>query len=126
MPAMKGLTTALSVNDKIVAGGTSFVHTPTAAPIDVTNKIECEWAEYLPGLKQWTITSQGVYVTDSEGLEALQQAFLDSQEIKVTINLGNKVLTGNAVITSFPINTVYSDSGKYQIQLQGTGALTYA
>lgn len=126
MPVMKGLNTALYVNDKVVAGGTSFLCSQSTSAIDVTDRIALEWNEYLPGLRGWSLNTQGSYIVNAEGLTLLQQAFLTNQPVKVIMQLDStKKLSGEAVITDFPINAAYNTSSKYSIKLMGTGALTY-
>lgn len=111
------------VDDKIVGGQTNVQLNQKRASIDITNKIKSDWAEALPGLKTWSIKCNGVYVIDNEGYNALEKSFLDNTEVKVIMKIGEKRLTGNALITDFPLSSGFNTQFKYSIDLLGNGAL---
>lgn len=121
----KGFLVSLQINEKVVAGGISSALSQTAEPLDVSDLISIQWSEFLSGLRNWSIQSQGVYVLDEESLSLIEQTFISGDEIQVAFSLGGKNFKGTGIITSFPINTTYNDSAKYSIRIQGTGALTY-
>ena len=48
---------------------------------------------------------------------------MNNQSIKVSISVGNNTLSGNALITDFPLSAIFNKEFKYNIRLLGTGAL---
>lgn len=121
----KGLTTVLYVNDMLVAGGTTTSLSQSSTPIDISNQIEHQWAEYLPGFKTWAIQNTGFYILNEESLLLIEQAFLQGDKVKIKLKIGNRFLVGSAIIADFPLNSTYDDNYKYIIRLQGCGALKY-
>ena len=124
-PVAKGLTTALYINNTLVAGGTGISLSQSSASVDISNQIEYQWTEYVSGLKTWAIQKTGFYILDEESLLLVEQAFLRGDKVKVKLKIGNRFLVGDAIIIDFPLNSTYDDNYKYIIRLQGCGALKY-
>jgi predicted secreted protein len=91
--------------------------------IDITNKINGEWAENLAGTKSWSILCQGLYISNDKSFGLLEEAFMNNTPITVALTVGEKQLTGNALITDFPLSAVFNKEFKYNVRLLGTGAL---
>ena len=91
--------------------------------INITNKINPEWQENLAGTKSWNITCAGVYVVDDTGFSLLENAFMNNNEVEVSINFGTQKMIGKALITDFPLSAVYNKEFKYSIKMLGTGPL---
>lgn len=106
-----------------VAGQQGAMLNRSMSPIDITNQITGSWKESLGGLMSWNISCNGMYIKDNAGLRALEQAFLENKEITVKILVGNIHYTGQALITSFPLNAVFNTQFKYTLSLLGTGEL---
>ena len=106
-----------------VAGQQGATLNRSMSPIDITNQITGSWKESLGGLMSWNISCNGMYIKDNAGLRALEQAFLENKEITVKILVGNIHYTGQALITSFPLNAVFNTQFKYTLSLLGTGEL---
>ena len=92
--------------------------------IDITNRINGEWSESLAGKKSWNIVCSGLYITNDRAFELLEDAFMNNKTVEVLISFGTTKLKGNAIITDFPLNSVFNREFKYNIKLLGTGALT--
>lgn len=121
----KGLVTGLYINDQLVAGGTSTLFSQSSSPIDITNLIKYDWAEFLSGLKTWEVSEAGVYILNTESLYLIQEKFLSGEVVVVKLEIGNQKFIGNAIVTDFPIGATYNNSYKYSITLRGTGPLQY-
>jgi predicted secreted protein len=48
---------------------------------------------------------------------------MNNEIVEVLISFGKTRLKGNALITDFPLNSVFNKEFKYNIKLLGTGAL---
>lgn len=92
--------------------------------IDITNRINGDWAESLAGKKSWNIVCSGLYITNDRAFGLLEDAFMNNKTVEVLISFGATKLKGNAIITDFPLNSVFNREFKYNIKLLGTGALT--
>lgn len=122
-PVARSIDAAISIDGKVLAGQQDAILKQSAQAIDITNKINPEWQENLSGTKMWNINCNGCYVLNEESLEKLENAFLNNQTVEVSIIIGNYTYKGNAILVSFPLNTTFSQSVKYNINLLGTGEL---
>lgn len=119
----QGINVILKVDNKVVGGQRNIQLNRSSNAIDITNKIKSEWQENLQGLKTWGVTCNGIYVINSESLSLLEECFMESKDVEVTIIIGSKKYNGKAIITNFPVNATYDKQFKYNITLLGNGAL---
>lgn len=119
----KGIDIVLKVNDKPVAGQQGATLNRTMTPINITNKINGEWGENLAGLRTWRINCNGLYAINADGLQALENAFMNNEEITISLSFGGKNYFGQALITDFPVSSVYNAQFKYKVGLLGVGEL---
>lgn len=94
-----------------------------AQVINITNKINSEWAENLTGVKSWSVVCSGLYVVNDKSFSLLEDAFMNNKKVEVSVNVGSQQLKGQALITDFPLNAVFNKEFKYNLKLLGTGAL---
>lgn len=119
----QGINVILKVDNKVVGGQRNIQLNRSSNAIDITNKINSEWQENLQGLKTWGVTCNGIYLINSESLSLLEECFMESKDVEVTIIIGSKEYNGKAIITNFPVNATYDKQFKYNITLLGNGAL---
>ena len=119
----QGINVILKVDNKVVGGQRNIQLNRSSNAIDITNKINSEWQENLQGLKTWGVTCNGIYLINSESLNLLEECFMESRDVEVTIIIGSKEYNGKAIITNFPVNATYDKQFKYNITLLGNGAL---
>ena len=119
----RGVDVVLMVNDIPVAGQQNASLTRSMTPIDITNKVFGSWKESLSGTKTWQVSCNGMYVKDAESYKALENAFMNNEELTVKVIMDNHSYVGQALITNFPLNAVFNDQFKYILQLLGTGEL---
>lgn len=130
--AKKGFDILLKVKEsvgtaKIVGGQRNATLNRGKETIETTNKTTGGWKTFLPGLKEWSVDADGVYVLDGEGYDLLEKAY--NEDTPIIIELGEQGsgyidFTGEAILTDFPIECPYDDACTYSITLQGTGALS--
>ena len=118
-----GIDVVLKINDKPVAGQLNASLNRSMSPIDITNRINGDWKESLSGIHTWRVKCGGLYVVNAEGLQALEDAFLNNDEIDVSICFAHKNYFGRALITDFPVSSKYNVQFKYDVTLLGTGEL---
>lgn len=118
-----GIDVVLYVNNKPVAGQLNATLSQSLTNIDITNKINGEWAEYLPNIHNWRVSCQGMYILNAESYTQLENAFRENTEISVIISFQNKNYFGQALIIDFPLSSTYNAQFKYSLSLLGTGQL---
>jgi TP901-1 family phage major tail protein len=137
--ATKGVDFIIKIGSDVVACQRGGTLDRSADTIDVTCKSSTaptngEWKSFIPSLREWSISADGIYVVDDDALLALEEAFIDGTA--VTVEFSDKTKTGttagtgdlmgwsgSAIITSFPIESPYDDALTYSIELQGAGEL---
>lgn len=119
----KSINVALYLDNIPLGGQQNATITRQAEMIDITNKINDDWTKSLAGKKSWSIQCSGLYVIDDRAFSLLENAFMNNQSIKVSISVSNNILSGNALITDFPLSAIFNKEFKYNIRLLGTGAL---
>lgn len=130
MGKVSGMKVKLYVEDettgKVLAGQRNATLNRSAESIDATSKdTEGFWKESLQGFKSFSIDADGAYVTDDEAYQILENKFLNSENVKVYLQMpsGTKY-AGECTITDFSLEFPYDDLVTYSISLQGSGALT--
>lgn len=120
---MKGLNVLLKVGGKAVAAQSNAQLARNTKAVDVSNKIDLKWDDFLPGSKNWSIVCTGAWVVNDEALTALENSYMNNEKVEVRLDNGIFTYSGNAIITSFPIGAMYNQDVTYSINLQGCGPL---
>lgn len=111
-----------------VAGQKSLTINRSAESIEVNSKdTEGGWKAKLAGMKEWSIDTDGLYVTDDDSHEALSAAFENGDFVCVKVcDIKHKKgkFGGLAVITDYPLEAPFDDAVTYTIKLEGVGKLT--
>ena len=118
-----GLNVVLYIGDKPVSGQQNASLRRSMVPINITNQITGDWRENLAGLRSWRVNCDGMYVVNAESLAALEDAFINNEEIDISMQINNKKYFGRALITDFPLSSTFNAQFKYKLQLLGSGEL---
>ncbi len=109
-----------------VAGQKTLKINRSADTIEVTTKDTADgWKSYIPGMKDWSIDIDGIYIKDDESQKALSIAFENGDPVCLKVyNQKEKkgMFGGLACITDFPIEASYDDTVTYSNSFQGMGA----
>ena len=119
----RSIDTVIRLNGVALGGQQGANLIRQAEAIDITNRINGEWSESLVGKKSWNIVCSGLYITNDKAFSLLENAFMNNEIVEVLISFGKTHLKGNALITDFPLNSVFNKEFKYNIKLLGTGVL---
>lgn len=96
-----------------------------ADTIDASHKDSGGWKTTLQGLKEWSIELDSIVMPNDEGIEALNQAFLNDQLVHLKFEYPNKnYVTGWASITEMSIEAPHDDVATYKGTLNGVGPLS--
>lgn len=120
---IKSIDVILKSNGQVIGGQQGATFSRQASIIDITNKINGEWEEYLTGSKGWSINCNGLYLINSHSLEELENAFLTNRPIEITFSIGNKNYRGMGLVVDCPIHAIFNEQFKYSIKVLGTGEL---
>lgn len=118
-----GIDVIIYLNNLPIAGQQNATLNQSMSAIDITNKINAEWAERMSGLRYWNIQCSGMYVVSAEALAQLENAFLSNSELDVAIMFGEKKFKGKALLVDFPLSATYQAQFKYSLRLLGVGEL---
>lgn len=96
---------------------------------DTSNKDTSGWKTVLPGMKNWTITCEGLIAYDTSynyvylmGLQIAKTSL--SVSFKSTNTSGDYYWSGTAYITSINATGQNEGNATFSVTLQGSGALT--
>lgn len=99
--------------------------TRKADTIDASHKDSGGWKTTLQGLKEWSMDVDTVIMTNDEGFEALNKAFLAGQNVQLKFEYPNKkYVTGWASITELSISAPHDDVATHKGTLSGIGPLS--
>lgn len=119
----KGINIVIKIGNKPVAGQQNASLIRSMVPINITNKITGDWQESLSGLRSWRVGCGGLYVLNAESLQSLEDAFMNNEEVEVSLTIGEKNYFGRALITDYPLSSIFNAQFKYNLSLLGVGAL---
>ena len=83
----------------------------SADELDVTDKTTGQYKTFLVGLKEWSISCDGLVVTNDDAYAALVEAFLEGDIISIELkDGGNFVYSGDVAIASMDFDAQYDDA----------------
>ena len=91
---------------------------------ETTTKDSGVWSESEAVGLSWSVDCDGLVVVGDEGLEALETAWENLQQVDVKYGTAEKYKSGKAIITSLSSNSPSKEKTTYSVSLQGVGALT--
>ncbi len=127
---IKGLEVLLYVGGNVVAGQRGASLSMSADELDITDKTTRGYKAFLVGLKEWTISCDGLVCTGDVGYDALVAAFLAGDTIGIELKAmddENKLIfgySGEVAIASMDFDAQYDDALTYSCELKGASALT--
>lgn len=93
-----------------------------------TTALGDDWKKYIAGLKEWTASSDGDFNvhTDAEGQKALQDAYLNGDEVEARFYVDDThFYKGSAIIASLSIEDPVDDVVSVTIEFTGNGEITF-
>lgn len=123
---IKGLEVLLYVGTNVVGGQRGASLSITADDIDTTDKTTEGYKTFWVGLKEWTISCDGIVCAGDTGYDALVTAFLAGDTIEVELKNEAKTFNykGTVAIASMDYDAQYDDALTYSCELKGASALT--
>jgi len=119
------VTIRQGIADIVIGGQKDATLSISADTLETTTKDTGDWRTYLSGLKQWSLTCDGLYVESDAAQTALWNAFQSAEEVTVTLSKPTSfTVSGQALITSIEYGAAMEDALTFNVEFQGTGALT--
>ncbi|WP_176392021.1 phage tail tube protein [Marininema halotolerans] len=85
------------------------------------------WMEYIPGLKEWELETEGLYILADASQESLYQTLVGGSTVKVRLfpknGVGNKGYEGEAFITSWEVENAVDDLVTVSATFRGSGEI---
>lgn len=92
--------------------------------METTSKDSEGFKEFEAGFTEWSIEADGLYIVDDKGFEALEEAFMAKDKLKVQVATPSGVsYEGLTILTALPIEMPYDDVVTYSVTFQGSGKL---
>jgi TP901-1 family phage major tail protein len=131
MSIQNGTLTILKFDGTQMAELTSVTMSLSQETFDTSSKESAGWSEILPGFRSATFTAEGLadFQATNKDLADVFTAFASRTVVAVEWTnavTGDKKATCNAYITSCEVSAPQEDVTTYSIELQSTGAVTFA
>ena len=122
---IKGLEVLLYVGSNVVAGQRGASLSMSADDIAITDKTTEGYKAFLAGLKEWSISCDGLVCVGDAGYDALVDAFLAAEEVQVQLKneAGTFGYQGTVSIASMDFDAQYDDALTYSCELKGASKL---
>ena len=120
----KGNDIRVSIGEILIGGQQGCSINMETETSDTTTKDSGVWSEVEAIGLSWSVDCDGLVVVGDEGLEALETAWENLQQVDVKYGTAEKYKSGKAIITSLSSNSPSKDKTTYSVSLQGVGALT--
>lgn len=121
------LATPTGIPDwKVVGGQQNATLSEEVEAVDTTTKDSDGAVENEYGLYSWSVSADGLAVTDDEGYDALKTAIREKKKVRLRINDGGGTETGTALVTSREVEGPYDGYATYSTEFTGSGKITPA
>lgn len=96
-----------------------------ADEIDASSKTTDGWKSTIPGLKNWSLDLESVYLAGDAGAKFLEAAFMACKQVHIKFEYPDKsYVTGWASITECSLSTPHDDVATISGTLSGDGPLS--
>lgn len=130
MAAINGTVSRLKIGGTALAKETESTLSINVNNFEITSKDSGGWRELLPGLRDWSISGEGVLdFVAATGWDTLSAAALARTPLTIlftTAVTGDTEYTGSAYIETLEQGTPMEDKITFTFTLAGTGVLTAA
>lgn len=97
----------------------------SADEIDSSTKTSGGWKSTIPGLRNWSINLESVYLAGDAGARFLEAAFLAGEQVHVKFEYPDKsYVTGWGSVTDCSLKTPHSDVATVSGTIAGDGPLS--
>ena len=120
----KGNDIRVSIGEILIGGQQGCSINRETETSDTTTKDSGVWSEAEAIGLSWSIDCDGLVVVGDEGLEALESAWENLQQVDVKYGSAERYKAGKAIITSLSSNSASKEKTTYSVSFQGVGVLT--
>lgn len=123
MAKIKGIDFVLKMGQEILGGKKGASLSISSDTIDTTTADSQGWKEKDYGFKEWSISTDGLLISNDTCYEAVENALFNGTELAVEIIRDGKKYTGKCLVTALESDAPFDDNMSYSVNLEGTGAL---
>lgn len=128
-----GVKVFIKVGGKTIAGQRSATFNTEKNMVDATHKQTAGWAQNIPGQGSWSIDVDGLVLNGVPGSEeetasfkSMLQAYLNDELLEIEFNDPTGIsFSGQAYMTSLPIEAPMDDVMTYSTSFSGQGAFEF-
>jgi predicted secreted protein len=95
--------------------------------IEATSFDSAGWSEYIPGLKEWSVDIEALFIPTNIAQENLYDALVNGTGLKIKLlpktGTGNIGYEGDVFVSSWEINPTPDDAIAVSVSFRGTGVL---
>lgn len=92
---------------------------------ETTSKDDGQWASSVPGVRSWSIETEGFVVVDDAAQAELENIWLTNGSLNAEINFpSGKQYAGKVLIESQSFEMPQDDAVSFSVSFTGTGPLT--
>lgn len=123
---IRGLEVLIYIGGVAVGGQRGASLSMSADELDITDKNTVGYKKFLVGLKEWSISCDGLVVAGEAGYDALFNAFIEGTIVTVQFKKEDDSFgyEGEMVVSSMDFDAQYDDALTYSCELKGAGDLT--
>lgn len=93
--------------------------------VETTSKDDAQWASSVPGVRSWSIETEGFMVVDDKAQAELENVWLTNGSMDAEINFpSGKKYSGKILIESQSFEMPQDDAVSFSASFTGTGPLT--
>ena len=123
--AVSGCSGAVKLSANKIAEISNWSLDLGADDIDITSfDSEC-WKEFLAGIKEWSGSIEGNFVSDdTNGQKAILSAWLAGEALEFTFEVSTGVTFSGSAFVKPSIEVPVDDKASFSCDIQGTGVLS--
>lgn len=109
-----------------IGGQTGATLNRSAETIDVTDKTNDGYKEYMAGLKEWSLDCDGFVIIADGGIDILDECFENREKIYIEVEIAGNKYSGSGYIVDYPIEMPMDAGVSYSISISGASKLVKA
>jgi len=125
---VSGNLCTLSIVGALLAESRVFTLTENQALIDLTNRDSAWWSQFIPGMRDWEISGEGLYIYNDLARRKLQHHYISrtpaTLTVVLTLSAGVITLTAECILTNMTFPATHDAEATISFTLKGTDALT--
>ena len=115
-----------TIMSDVFSGSREYALNISQAVIDASSDDSLRQGEYLPGMWNWSVRIDGLYIYTDLARLYLEQHLTDEEPIRIVVMFtpeDAKVFQGNSLVTNLTYISGFEDTMMINVDIKGTGLL---